>query len=49
MVNVTMNALEELRKLAEEGDADLLLTMVGQMVEALMGAEVEALCGAGYG
>lgn len=48
MVNVTMNALEELRKLIEEGDADLLRTMVGQMVEALMGAEVEALCGAGY-
>jgi transposase-like protein len=43
-----MNALEELRKLIEEGDADLLRTMVGQMVEALMGAEVEALCGAGY-
>jgi putative transposase len=48
VVNVTMNALEELRKLIEEGDADLLRTMVGQMVEALMGAEVEALCGAGY-
>jgi putative transposase len=48
VVNVTMNALEELRKLIEEGDAGLLRTMVGQMVEALMGAEVEALCGAGY-
>jgi len=35
VVNVTMNALEELRKLIEEGDADLLRTMVKQMAEAL--------------
>jgi transposase-like protein len=49
VVNVTMNALEELRKLIEEGDADLLRTMVKQMAEALMGAEVDALCGAARG
>jgi putative transposase len=49
VVSVTMNALEELRKLIEEGDADLLRSMVGQMVEALMGAEVDALCGAAHG
>ena len=49
MVNVTMNALEEMRKLIEEGDADLLRTMVKQMAEALMGAEVDALCGAARG
>jgi transposase-like protein len=44
-----MNALEEMRKLIEEGDADLLRTMVKQMAEALMGAEVDALCGAARG
>ena len=49
MVNVTMNALEEMRKLIEEGDADLLRTMVKLMAEALMGAEVDALCGAARG
>lgn len=49
MVNATMNGLEELRKLIEEGDVDLLRTMVKQMVEALMGAEVDALCGAAHG
>ncbi len=49
MVNVTMNALEELRKLLETADADLLRTLVAQTVEALMGAEVDALCGASHG
>ena len=49
MVNITMNGLQELRKLIEEGDVDLLRTMVKQMVEALMGAEVDALCGAAHG
>jgi len=49
VVNITMNGLQELRKLIEEGDVDLLRTMVKQMVEALMGAEVDALCGAAHG
>ena len=49
MVNVTMNAVEEMRKLIEEGDIDLLRTLVQQMAEALMGAEVDALCGAAHG
>jgi Transposase and inactivated derivatives len=49
VVNATMNGLEELRKLIEEGYVDLLRTMVKQMVEALMGAEVDALCGAAHG
>lgn len=44
-----MNAIEELRKLLEEGDVDLLRTLVKQVVEALMGAEVDALCGAAHG
>jgi len=49
MVEVTMNGLEEMRKLIEEGDVDLLRTMVKGMAEALMEAEVEALCGAAHG
>jgi len=44
-----MNALDELRKLLEEGDVDLLRLLVKEMVEALMGAEVDALCGAAHG
>jgi putative transposase len=49
MVEVTMNGLEEMRKLIEEGDIDLLRTMVKRMAEALMDAEVDALCGAAHG
>jgi putative transposase len=49
MVEVTMNGLEEMRKLIEEGDIDLLRTMVKRMAEALMDAEVDALCGASHG
>ena len=44
-----MNALEEMRKLIEGGDVDVLRTLVKQMAEALMGAEVDALCGAARG
>jgi transposase-like protein len=49
MVEVTMNGLEEMRKLIEEGDVDLLRSMVKRMAEALMDAEVDALCGASHG
>jgi len=49
MVEVTMNGLQEMRKLIEEGDVDVLRTMVKQMAEALMGAAVDALCGAAHG
>jgi len=44
-----MNAMDELRKMLEEGDVDLLRTLVKQVVETLMGAEVDALCGAPHG
>ena len=44
-----MNAFDELRKLLEESDVDLLRTLVKQIVEALMGAEVDAVCGAAHG
>ena len=49
MVELKMNALDELRKLLEESDVDLLRTLVKQIVEALMGAEVDAVCGAAHG
>ena len=49
MVEVTMNGLEEMRKLLEEGNVDVLRTMVKQMAEAFMGAEADALCGAAHG
>src|SRR2546423_11615545 len=38
-----------LRKQLEQASPDLLRAMVKEMAEALMGAEAEALCGAGYG
>src|SRR5215467_3273590 len=38
-----------LRKQLEEASPDLLRAMVQDFAEALMGAEVDALCGAGYG
>jgi putative transposase len=49
MVEVTMNGLQEMRKLIAEGDIDVLRTLVKEMAEALMGAEVDALCGAAHG
>jgi transposase-like protein len=38
-----------LRKQLEQAHPDLLRAMVQEMAEALMGAEVDALCGASYG
>ena len=49
MVELKMTAIDELRKLLEEGDVDLLRSLVKQVVEALMGAEVDAVCGAAHG
>ena len=49
MVAMTMDPLEWLRKQLEEADTDLLREMVRCFAEALMGAEADALCGAGYG
>jgi putative transposase len=46
---MTMDPLEWLRKQLEEADADLLREMVRCFAEALMGAEADAVCGAGYG
>lgn len=44
-----MDALEWLRKHLEEDDADLLRDMVRVFAERLMSAEIDVLCGAGYG
>ena len=49
MVEQTMDVTGWLRKQLEEAHPDLLRAMVKEMAEALMGAEAEALCGAGYG
>lgn len=44
-----MNAKELLSKLIEESPEDMLGEVLKQATEALMGAEVDALCGAGHG
>jgi putative transposase len=49
VVDTTMDALEWLRKQLVEADPDLLREMVKVFAEQLMGAEADALCGAGYG
>ena len=49
MVASTMDLLGWLRKHLEAADTDLLREMVLGFVQALMGAEADALCGAGLG
>jgi len=49
VVDTTMDGLSWLRKQVESADTDLLREMVKVFVERLMGAEVDALCGADYG
>ncbi len=49
MVVSTMEPLAWLRKQLETADVDLLREMVSTFIAALMGAEADALCGAGYG
>ena len=49
MAETTMDLLEWLHKQLEDADADLLREMVRSFAEALMSAEVDALCGAPYG
>src|SRR5213082_665018 len=45
----SIDAIEWLRKQIEETAPDPLKAMLVQMVELLMGAEVDAVCGARYG
>jgi putative transposase len=49
VVETTMDVRGWLRKQLEEASPDLLRAMVKDFAGALMGAEVDALCGAGYG
>jgi len=44
-----MDASSWLRKQLEEASPDLLRAMVKEMAEALMSADADAACGAGYG
>jgi transposase-like protein len=44
-----MAVLNEIRKWLEQDDTDALREMVRVMAELFMGAEVDALCGAGHG
>jgi putative transposase len=49
VVEHTMDASGWLRKQLEEAHPDLLRAMVKEMAEALMSADADAVCGAGYG
>jgi putative transposase len=49
VVETTMELSGWLRKQLEQASPDLLRAMVQDFAEALMGAEADALCGAGYG
>jgi putative transposase len=49
VVETTMELSSWLRKRLEQASPDLLRAMVQDFAQALMGAEAEALCGAGYG
>ena len=49
MVEHTMDVSSWLRKQLEEASPDLLRAMVKDMAEALMSADADAVCGAGYG
>jgi putative transposase len=49
VVEHTMDVAGWLRKQLEDASPDLLRAMVKDFAESLMGAEAEALCGAGYG
>jgi len=48
-VDDTMDPAAVLGKYLDQASPDLLRAMVAQFVRQLMGAEVDALCGAGYG
>jgi putative transposase len=49
VVASTMDLLGWLRKHLEQADSDLLRELVATFVQALMGAEADAACGAGHG
>ncbi|SDI23764.1 Transposase, Mutator family, partial [Sinosporangium album] len=47
--NNSVNPAAWLAKQIETGDPDMLRSMVKTMADALMSAEADTLCGAGYG
>jgi putative transposase len=49
VVEMTMDVSGWLRKQLEEASPDLLRAMVKEFAEALMSADADAVCGAGYG
>ena len=49
MVEQTMDVSGWLRKQLEEASPDLLRAMVKEFARALMSADADAVCGAGYG
>jgi len=49
VINESMDALVWLRKQLETDNNDLLREMVRSFAEELMGADADAVCGAGYG
>jgi len=49
VVEQTMDVAGWLRKQLEEASPDLLRAMVKEFAETLMGADADAVCGAGYG
>ena len=49
MVEGSLPSLEWLRQRLADAEPDLLREMMRMVVTALMGAEADELCGAGYG
>ncbi len=49
MAPISMDVAAGLRKRLAETDPDLLREVIATMVQALMAAEVDGICGAGYG
>ena len=49
MVEETVHPLEILRNRISGGDVDVLRELIAPVVEAVMAAEIDVLCGAGYG
>src|SRR5262245_19567114 len=49
MVELSVEARQQLLNLVHQADADALRELLGAMVHALMNAEVDVLCGARHG
>ena len=49
MVDETVHPMEQLRNRLQGGDVDVLRELIAPVVEAVMAAEIDAICGAGYG